>query len=176
MGCREIKRARQAGWGGRIALCAGLVFAPLPALPQEAAEARGESAPALGETSERPCGKSDFETVVEDAAGTLRDMNNSNKPAFQDKLRQLKDKRGWTHDQFLREAAPFVRDEKISRFDQHTEELLGAIATMGQAGASANKPDCSLMLELRSRMAVLVATQTARWGYMFSKIDAELGK
>jgi hypothetical protein len=122
------------------------------------------------------CSKSDFEAVVEEAAGALRDLNSKNKPAFQEKLRALKDKRGWTHDQFMKEAAPFVRDDKTVVFDQSTDELLSAISTMGQEGASAANPDCALLLELRARMKTLVDTQTSKWTYMFEKIEAELNK
>ncbi len=42
------------------------------------------------------CKRADFEAVVDEAAAVLRDLNLKNKPAFQDKLRQLKDKRGWS--------------------------------------------------------------------------------
>jgi hypothetical protein len=122
------------------------------------------------------CSKSDFEAVVGEAAGSLRELNAKNKPAFQERLRTLKDKRGWTHDQFIKEAAPFVRDDKIAVFDQSTEELLSAIASMGQEGAAAATPDCALLLELRARMKVLVETQTSKWTYMFEKIGGELAK
>lgn len=122
------------------------------------------------------CAKADFEQVVEQAAGALRDLNFKNKPLFQEKLRSLKEKRGWTHDQFMKEAAPFVRDEKTEAYDNSTDELLSAIATMGQEGANAKTPDCALLLELRARMNVLVDTQTSKWSYMFEKIDAELWK
>ncbi len=132
------------------------------------------AAPNIAQSQE--CAKSDFERVVEDAAGGLRELNTKNKPAFQDKLRQLKDKRAWTHDQFLKEAAPYVRDDKINEYDQKTDELLTAISTMGQEGASAKTPDCALLLELRARMTILVETQTAKWAYMFEKIDVELWK
>ena len=144
---------------GRRLFCAALLALAGPALAQDP-----------------ECTKSDFERVVEDAAGGLRELNTKNKPAFQDKLRQLKDKRQWTHDQFLKEAAPFVRDEKIGEYDQKTDELLTAISTMGQEGASAKTPDCALLLELRARMNVLVETQTAKWSYMFEKIEMELWK
>ena len=76
----------------------------------------------------------------------------------------------------MQEAAPFVLDDKIAEYDQAIEELLSAIASMGQEGAAAKKPDCALLLELRARMRVLVETQTAKWAYMFNKIDAELAK
>lgn len=122
------------------------------------------------------CTKVQFEAVVEEAATALRDLNQKNKPQFQDRLRRLKDKRAWTHDQFLKEAAPFVRDDKIEAFDQATDELLSTIASMGQEGANAQTPDCSMLKDLHGRMGVLVGTQTAKWNYMFEKLDSELAK
>jgi len=130
---------------------------------------RADEAPAT-------CAKEDFESVVEVASGSLRDLNNQNRPVFQEKLRTLKEKRNWTHDDFIDKAKPFVRDEKTAVYDQTTDELLSAIASMGQEGASAAAPDCALMLELRARMKLLVDTQSAKWSYMFQKLDGELAK
>lgn len=132
--------------------------------------------PVAARTEDAACSKSEFEAVVEEAAGGLRELNTKNKPAFQDKLRQLKTKRGWSQDQFLTEAAPYVRDDATVEYDQMTDELLLAISTMGQEGANAKKPDCALLLELRARMKVLVDTQTKKWMHMFEKIDGELWK
>ena len=133
-------------------------------------------APAKPGTGGQVCAKADFEAVVDDAAGALRDLNLQNKPAFQEKLRQLKDKRGWTHDAFLKEAAPFVRDDKIAVYDQDSERLLTDISTLGQEGADAPTPDCALLGDLKTRMQTLVDTQTAKWTYMFSKLDAALAQ
>ena len=146
-------------WGLAWAVCLSLTPYVMPALAEDPA-----------------CSKSEFEAVVEEAAAGLRELNTKNKPAFQDKLRQLKTKRGWGQDQFLTEAAPFVRDDKTVEYDQKTDELLSAISTMGQEGANAKKPDCALLLELRARMKVLVDTQTQKWTHMFEKIDSELWK
>jgi hypothetical protein len=121
------------------------------------------------------CSKTDFEGVVDEAAGALRALNQKNTPAFQGKLRQLKDKRGWSHDQFLKEAAPFVRDDTIAGFDQKSEDFLLRITSGGQSGAS-EAPDCALLAELRATMKTLVETQQAKWAYMFAKIDKELGR
>jgi hypothetical protein len=88
----------------------------------------------------------------------------------------LKEKRGWNHDQFLKEATPYVRDAKIAVFDQDSERLLNDISSLGQEGADAKTPDCALLLELRARMGVLVDTQTAKWTYMFEKLDAALAQ
>ena len=125
-------------------------------------------------TAAGACAKSDFEAVVDEAAAALRELNMKNKPAFQEKLRQLKDKRGWSHDQFLKEGTAFVRDEKIEVYDQDSERLLSDISSQGQEGAEAKTPDCALLTDLRGRMHVLVETQTAKWTYMFEKLDAAL--
>lgn len=121
------------------------------------------------------CAKGDFEAVVNEAAAALRDLNRKNTPPFQAKLIQLKDKRGWSHDQFLKEAAPFVRDDQIAGYDQKSEELLARI-TGGGGQASAGTPDCALLGDLRGALKVLVETQVAKWSYMTAKLDKELAK
>jgi hypothetical protein len=122
------------------------------------------------------CSKTDFEAVVDEAAGALRGLAQQNTPQFQAKLRQLKTKRGWSDDQFLKEAEPLVRDEKIAGFDEKSAELLARITGAGQAGASGDAPDCTLLVGLRASMTSLVETQKAKWAYMFDKIDKELRK
>lgn len=150
---------------------------PPPAPPSVAPFAPPDLvAPPKPEAGGQVCAKADFEAVVDDAAGALRDLNLQNKPAFQEKLRQLKDKRGWSHDAFLKEAAPFVRDDKIAVYDQDSERLLTDISTLGQEGAEAPTPDCALLADLKTRMRTLVETQTAKWTYMFSKLDAALAQ
>jgi hypothetical protein len=129
-----------------------------------------------GAAAAQQCAKADFEAVVDEAAAALRDLNMKNKPDFQEKLRLLKDKRGWSHDQFLKEATPYVRDAKIAVFDQDSERLLSDISAQGQEGADAKTPDCALLADLRARMKVLVQTQTAKWTYMFQKLDAALAQ
>lgn len=122
------------------------------------------------------CAKAEFESAVDEAAAALRDLNNKNRPEFQERLRKLKDKRGWDNDQFLKEAAPFVKDEAIEVFDSKTNELLTEISSMGQEGATAKVPDCEILAKLRAQMTLLVDTQVAKWAYMFKKLDEELAK
>ncbi len=126
--------------------------------------------------TETTCQKEDFEAVVEATASSLRDLNSKNRPEFQEKLRELKLKRNWNQNEFMEKAAPFVRDDKTAVYDKSTDELLSAISSMGREGASAASPDCAILLELRARMNVLVDTQTAKWKYMFDKLNAELAK
>lgn len=129
----------------------------------------------MGPAAAQSCAKADFEAVVDEAAGALRGLNQQNTPTFQGKLRQLKDKRGWSHDEFMAHAAPFVRDETIAGFDGRSEELLSRITSGGQTGASGT-PDCALLKDLRAQMDALVETQKSKWGYMFNKLEQELRK
>lgn len=122
------------------------------------------------------CQRTDFEAVVDEAAAALRDLNQQNRPVFQEKLRELKDKRGWSHDEFLTAAVPFVKDDKIEVYDQTSAELLDEIASLGQEGAEAATPDCARLEDLRTRMSKLVSIQNEKWTYMFDKLQKSLGQ
>jgi hypothetical protein len=121
------------------------------------------------------CSKADFEAVVDEAAGALRALARQNTPAFQGKLRQLKSKRGWSDERFLKEAEPLVRDEKIAAYDQQSQDLLARI-TSGSQTPAGETPDCGLLTSLHSTMRLLVETQKAKWAYMFERIEDELRK
>ena len=125
------------------------------------------SAPAFAQS----CARTDFEAVVDNAAEALRQLNGENKPVFQERLRALREKRGWDHDTFISKAQPFVIDETIEGFDSRSQDLLNTIASLGEQGTSAETPDCSLLLRLRELMTDLVAAQKEKWAYMFAKLD-----
>jgi hypothetical protein len=122
------------------------------------------------------CAKSDFESVVNEAGSVLRDLNRKNTPVFQAKLRTLKEKRNWGNDEFLKQAEPFVRDDRIVAYDQKSEELLVRITGGGQTGSAAKQADCALLAELRAALGVLLETQKEKWTYMLTKIEQELAK
>jgi hypothetical protein len=126
--------------------------------------------------AETACDRADFEAVVDRAAAALNELNAKNRPAFQEKLRLLKDKRGWSHDQFLTQAAPLVQDEKIAEYDQQSADFLERINSLGSEGAGAATPDCALLREVRSYMTALVEAQKAKWAYMFAKLEGELAR
>ncbi|KAB2850291.1 MAG: hypothetical protein F9K44_05350 [Hyphomicrobiaceae bacterium] len=124
--------------------------------------------PALGQS----CSRDDFTKVVGEAAAALKALNDDNARAFQAKLRELKTKRGWTHDQFMKEAQPLVRDERIAAYDDETNAILTKINSLGEGGEG--RADCKLLAELQTQMAALVTTTQAKWAYMFGKIAAAL--
>ncbi|MFM9850570.1 MAG: hypothetical protein ACKVP3_25995 [Hyphomicrobiaceae bacterium] len=148
------------GW-----VCAGVAAAGLASLGAPDAVAQGPS-----------CSRMQFEAAVSDAAGALRDLNAKNRPPFQEKLRALRDKRGWTHDQFLKEATPLVQDAKIAQYDKESGEFLEKIQSMGAVGASAKEPDCTRLTDVKTHMQALVASQQAKWTYMLQRVEQELAK
>lgn len=125
----------------------------------------------VAEAQAETCQRTDFEAVVDEASSTLVTQTRANTPTFQAKLRALKEKRGWSNDQLIKEGAAFVRDDKIAAFDDQSEQLLLKINTQG--GDSA---DCKVLADLKLSMQRLVEAQQAKWKYMFEKIDAELAR
>jgi hypothetical protein len=119
------------------------------------------------------CSREDFTKVVGEAADMLKALNDDNARVFQAKLRELKTKRGWSHDQFMKEAAPLVRDERIAAYDEETNAILTSINSLGE-GAEAQKADCKLLADLKAQMAQLVKITQAKWAYMFGKIAMAL--
>ena len=81
-------------------------------------------------------------------------LTQQNTPQFQAKLRQLKDKRAWSNDQFMKEAEPFVRDDTIAGFDQKSEEFLARITSGGQSRRRTAPRDCALLAGAARRHGV----------------------
>ena len=155
------------GYGVRIAIA--IVVGGLLASSGASAVAQAQSG---GDQSS--CIRSDFEQVVETAAAALRDLNARNAPGFQDKLRLLRERKKWSAEEFMDKATPFVQDDKITAYDQRSNELLSKVNNMGEAGAAATTPDCRLLQDLRSTMKALIDTQIEKWAYMFAKIERGL--
>jgi hypothetical protein len=73
-------------------------------------------------------------------------------------------------------TSPPSADETINTYDAQSSALLEKIATGGEQGAASPTPDCAVLDQLRASMKTLIDTQSAKWSYMSSKIDAELAK
>jgi hypothetical protein len=134
------------------------------------------AAPWASALAQATCERMEFETVVTSAADALRSITQQNSPPFQAKLRALKDKRGWSHDQFMAEGTRFVRDDKITAFDEKSGDLLARINDAGGGNGAPSQGNCAQLADLKANMAALVEIQTAKWSYMFANIDAELAR
>ncbi|MEO1280421.1 MAG: hypothetical protein AAFV69_01665 [Pseudomonadota bacterium] len=160
----RASKCLKTGGIGAVVLSLGLVLSVVGRSPSVMAQPAPE------------CARGDFEAVVDEAGSALRSLNSANKPRFQAKLRELKDKRAWSHEAFLKNAATYVRDEKTNVFDASSQQLLAEIAELGQEGSEAAEPDCKLLMGLRERMMKLVSAQKEKWAYMFGKIEKALSE
>ncbi len=131
---------------------------------------------ASAQTVSPACERTQFEAVVDDAGAVLRTLTQKNSPAFQAKLRALKDKRGWSHDQFLAEGARFVRDDTIAAFEDRSATLLAKINGAGGDVVQTTGGDCARLADLKADMTALVEIQNQKWTYMFTTLDAELAR
>jgi hypothetical protein len=122
------------------------------------------------------CTRDAFEQAVGQSAAALRDLTGKNRPVFQTRLRELKDKRGWDHDQFLKLAAPIVQDDRTEAFDKESAALLDEIQRMGAEGSAAPTPDCLALARLKGNMDALVASQKGKWAYLIEKVERELAR
>lgn len=133
--------------------------------------------PATPASAQDPtCTREAFEQAVGLSAAALRDLTGVNRPVFQIRLRELKEKRRWDYSQFLREAAPIVQDERTDAYDKESASLLDEIERMGAEGSAAATPDCAALARLQSRMQALVDAQRGKWAYLIEKVERELGR
>jgi hypothetical protein len=134
----------------------------------------GASPTALSQGS--ACAKADFEAVVNAAGAALRDLAQQNLPLLQGKLRQLKDKRSWSTEEFQKQADPLVRDETVAGYDKKSEALVARITGGGSRSELETAPDCTVLTGLQADLQLLVETQQAKWTHMLAKVDQELAK
>lgn len=129
------------------------------------------------------CGREAFSAVVSQASAELAAMNSAQKASLQEKLQLLKTRQGWSDGDFLAKAAPFVKDARITEFDQGTTSILARVSQLGapaslagmaSSPATANDRNCAMLDELRALMAQVVENTRAKWAYMLGKIDAAL--
>ena len=135
-----------------------------------------ESAAQSGTASAQACTRQQFEAVVDRAGSALRQINGANKPAFQAKLRVLREKRQWSDAEFRANAVPFVQDEKITELDDRIRNRLIEITTLGGEDETDAAPDCDLLARLTAALDDLVASLEEKWAHMFAKLDAELAR
>jgi hypothetical protein len=140
-----------------------------------------------GQASAEDCGQGAFSAVVSEARTELQTLNTQNKQTFQKKLISLKQREGWSDEDYLVNARPFVQDDQIAAFDSRNEELLAQVPKLGKevrsvaslAGVAPSLQPiadrrCEMLGELRGLMSDVVENARAKWAYLHGKADAAL--
>ncbi len=128
------------------------------------------SAPAVAQAA--ACTADDFAAAVDKSGAQLRAFNAEALPKLRDKLRELKDAKGWGDD-YEEKGLDSVRDARAEKFDADAEALITKIDTLGRPPTD-KQPDCAKLSELQAAGLKLLALMKAKSAYMISKIDAEI--
>jgi hypothetical protein len=119
------------------------------------------------------CSKEDFGKTVDQAGAALRKLNADNAPRLRAKMRELKDRKGWSDADFEEKAMAAVQDERIEAYNAQANDLLAKLDALGSIEPS-NEADCSKLQELGAAGLELQATIKAKATYTLSKLDQML--
>jgi hypothetical protein len=119
------------------------------------------------------CTPDDFAAAVDRSGALLRAFNAEALPKLKEKLKQLKDKKGWDEAGYEEQALDSIRDQRTARLDAEAEDLIVKIDTLGRPPA-AGPPDCSKLAELDAAGLELLAVMKAKSTYTLSKLDAAI--
>jgi hypothetical protein len=121
------------------------------------------------------CTADDFAAAVDRSGVALRNFNEGALPKLQEKLKQLKERRGWSDAEFEEKGLGNLRDARSSQFDNDAEELIVKIDTLGRPPPD-KAPDCSKLTELDAASLELLAVMKAKSAYVLSKVDTALAE
>jgi hypothetical protein len=119
------------------------------------------------------CTADDFAAAVDKSGAALREFNAQALPKLQEKLKQLRDKKGWNDADYEERALDGARDEHTAKLDADAEDLILKIDTLGRPPTDA-PPDCAKLAELEAAGLGLLAVMKAKSTYTLAKLDAAI--
>jgi hypothetical protein len=119
------------------------------------------------------CTADDFAAAVDKSGAALRSFNAEMLPKLQDKLKELKAKRGWDGADADEKAMAAVRDDRATKLDSEAEDLIIKIDTLGRPPES-GAPDCSKLTELEAAGLELLAVMKAKSTHTLARFDAAI--
>lgn len=119
------------------------------------------------------CTAEDFAAAVDKSGAALRAFNAEALPKLQEKLKQLKNKKGWNDADYEEKALDTARDERTAKLDAEAEDLILKIDMLGRPPTDA-PPDCKKLAELEAAGLELLAVMKAKSTYTLAKLDAAI--
>ncbi len=120
------------------------------------------------------CTLEDFAAAVDRSGGQLRAFNAEALPKLKEKLKELKDKKGWNETGYEEKALASIRDARTAQLDDDAENLILKIDTLGRPRDDAPL-DCAKLAELEAASLELLAVMKTKSDYTLSKLDAIAG-
>jgi hypothetical protein len=119
------------------------------------------------------CTVEDFAAAVDRSGAQLRAFNAEQLPKLKEKLRELKNKKGWDEVGYQEKALASIRDKRTAKLDDDAESLILKIDTLGRPPAK-GPLDCAKLAALEAAGLELLAVMKAKQAYTFSKLDAAI--
>src|SRR5262245_8729800 len=113
-------------------------------------------------------GQEDFGRAVDQAGAALRKLNADNAPRLRAKMRELKDRKGWSDADFEEKAMAAVQDERIEAYNAQANDLLAKLDALGSI-EPATEADCNKIQDLGAAGLALQGTIKARAAYTLSR-------
>jgi hypothetical protein len=126
-----------------------------------------------GATAAGGCTAEDFAAAVDRSGAQLRAFNVEALPKLKEKLKELKDKKGWGEVGYEEQALTSVRDKHTAKLDDDAESLILKIDTLSQPPAE-GPLDCAKLTQLEAASLELLAVMKAKQAYTFAKLDAAI--
>jgi hypothetical protein len=121
------------------------------------------------------CTADDFAAAVDRSGVALRAFNAGAMPKLRDKLKELKDKKGWGDLDYEERGLGEVRDAHSAELDADAEDLITKIDTLGRPAPN-RPPDCAKLAELDAAGLELLAVMKAKSDYTLAKLDKEIAQ
>jgi len=115
----------------------------------------------------------DIAAAVDRSGAALRAFNAEALPKLRDKLKQLKDSKGWGDVGYEEKGLNSIRDSHTAKLDAEAEDLILKIDTLGRPPAD-KPPDCTKLAELDAAGLELLAVMKAKSTYTLAKLDAAI--
>lgn len=119
------------------------------------------------------CKAEDFAAAVDKSGAALRAFNAEALPKLQQKLQQLKSKKGWDNADYEEKALASLRDDRTMKLDADAEDLIIKIDQLGRPPEK-GPVDCSKLTELEAAGLELLAVMKAKSSYTLAKLDAAI--
>lgn len=119
------------------------------------------------------CTRAQLADAVDKTGASLRKVTTETAPQLQAKMRQLKERKGWSDADYEEQAVALISDKRLADLDQQASDLIARIDTLGTP--KSDDVNCATIAELEAAGAELIATVRTKASYAIAKLDQALG-
>lgn len=119
------------------------------------------------------CTRAQLAEAVDKTGASLRKVTTETAPQLQSRMRQLKERKGWSDADYEEQAVALISDKRLADLDQQASDLVARIDALGTP--KGDDVNCATIAELEATGAELIATVRTKASYAIGKLDQALG-